>query len=63
MFQASALLGGMDVVRKIENARTDSRDRPEQEVLIAAAGAGAFEGEVESALGKPNSWESKVYGK
>ncbi|XP_050296657.1 peptidyl-prolyl cis-trans isomerase B [Anthonomus grandis grandis] len=32
------VLKGMDVVRKIESTRTDSRDRPEKDVVIADCG-------------------------
>nr|CAH7734409.1 unnamed protein product [Callosobruchus chinensis] len=33
------VISGMDVVRKIEATRTDGRDRPEKDVVIADAGA------------------------
>ncbi|CAH1961706.1 unnamed protein product [Acanthoscelides obtectus] len=33
------VISGMDVVRKIENTRTDSRDKPEKDVVIVDAGA------------------------
>ena len=55
---------GMDVVKAIEQTRTNSRDKPDEEVAIA--NSGVFEGEVGgagAATGKPNSWERKVYGK
>ncbi|KAJ8970164.1 hypothetical protein NQ317_007227 [Molorchus minor] len=32
------ILSGMDIIRKIEAGKTDSRDRPEKEVAIADAG-------------------------
>lgn len=32
------ILKGMDVVRKIENSKTDSRDRPAEDVVIADCG-------------------------
>lgn len=32
------VIKGMDVVRKIESQKTDSRDRPEKDVMIADAG-------------------------
>nr|XP_023015039.1 peptidyl-prolyl cis-trans isomerase 5 [Leptinotarsa decemlineata] len=33
------VLSGMDVIRKIENTKTDSRDKPEQDVVIADSGS------------------------
>lgn len=36
------IIKGMDVVRKIEAGKTDSRDKPEQEVVIADCGAETF---------------------
>merc|ERR1711994_659666 len=32
------ILEGMDVVRKIESSKTNSRDKPEKDVTIAASG-------------------------
>lgn len=32
------IIGGMDVVRKIEASKTDGRDKPEKEVVIADCG-------------------------
>ena len=55
------VIDGMDVVKAIEQTRTNSRDKPNEEVAIA--NSGVFEGEVGAATGKPNSWERKVYGK
>lgn len=33
------VLKGMDVVRKIENTKTDGRDKPSKDVVIADSGA------------------------
>ena len=32
------IIKGMDVVRKIESTKTDSRDRPEKDVIISDCG-------------------------
>lgn len=37
------ILKGMDVVRKIESSKTDSRDRPAEDVVIADCGAETVE--------------------
>ena len=37
-FVSFQVLEGMDVVRKIESAKTKSGDKPEQAVMISAAG-------------------------
>ncbi|KAK2721371.1 hypothetical protein QYM36_003600 [Artemia franciscana] len=37
------VISGMDVVRKIENTKTDGRDRPAKEVVIANSSARAVE--------------------
>ena len=58
------VLSGMEVVRKIENSSTDSRDKPMDEVKVAKSGL-LDEAEAAAAkLGasKANSWERKVYG-
>ena len=55
------VIDGMDVVKAIEQTRTNSRDKPNEEVVIA--NSGVFEGDVGAATGKPNSWERKVYGR
>lgn len=33
------IIGGMDIVRKIEAGKTDGRDKPEKDVVIADSGA------------------------
>lgn len=33
------VLSGMDVIKKIENLKTDKRDRPDKDVIIADCGA------------------------
>jgi len=53
---------GMDVVRKIESLRTNQRDHPNDEVVIANSGI-YEEGATTPKVGKPNTWEKKVYGK
>ena len=58
------VLDGMDVVRAIEQTKTNSRDKPTQEVAVANSGLFAGGGGAAAAgSGKPNSWERKVYGK
>lgn len=37
------VLSGMDVVRKIEAMKTDNRDRPDKDVVIADCGAETVE--------------------
>jgi len=37
------IIGGMDVVRKIEATKADSRDKPEQDVVIADCGSESVE--------------------
>merc|ERR1719369_2469214 len=36
------VLGGMDVVRKVENNKTDGRDKPVKDVTIVACGGEAL---------------------
>ncbi|KAJ8955908.1 hypothetical protein NQ318_005456 [Aromia moschata] len=48
------ILEGMNVIRKIEALKTDTRDRPEKDVIIADAGAGNGSGTVLGLEGRRN---------
>jgi hypothetical protein len=54
------VVDGLDVVKAIEKMKTNSRDKPNEEVAIADCGV--FTGGAAAGTGKPNSWEKKVYG-
>ena len=52
---------GYDVVRKIENTKTNAGDTPTQRVEITASGAESKASAAHADV-KTNTWENKVYG-
>lgn len=51
------IIKGMDVVRKIENSKTDSRDKPERDVIIIDCGAVELEDSEHFSVSKDDATE------